>query len=81
MKDIVITGAKVRRELWWLLAAFILANLMNAYAIAKYDTAWKELFTTLGYVILLSLVLYLLIALVRWIAGGLWRVTGKKRTA
>lgn len=81
MKDIVITGAKIRRELWWLLAAFIIANLMNIYAIAVYETEWKELFTTLGYVIVLSVVLYLIIGLVRWIVGGVRRTVGKKQTA
>ena len=81
MKDIIITGAKIRRELWWLLAAFVIANLMNIYAIAVYNTEWKELVTTLGYVIALSIVLYLVIALIRWIVNGVLRMARKRQTA
>jgi hypothetical protein len=81
MKDIVITGAVIRRELWWLLAAFILANLMNAYAIVVYDTEWKELFSTLGYVVALSIVLYVFIALLRLAVRGVRGLMSRKETA
>ena len=81
MKDIVITGAVIRRELWWLLAAFILANLMNVYAIAVYETEWKELISTLGYVIALSIVLYVFMALLRLAVRGIRRAVSRKQTA
>lgn len=81
MKDIVISGARIRRELWWLLAAFILANLMNIYAIASYGTEWKELLTMVGYVIALSVVLYFLLALIRWIVGLVRRLVRKRQPA
>lgn len=81
MKDIVITGAVIRRELWWLLAAFIVANLMNVYAIAAYDTEWKELVSTLGYVFALSVVLYVFTALLRLAVRGFRRLMSRKETA
>lgn len=81
MKDIVITNAAIRRELWWLLAAFIVANLMNVYAIAAYDTEWKELVSTLGYVVALSVVLYVFTALLRLVARGVRRLMSRKETA
>jgi hypothetical protein len=81
MKDIVITGAVIRRELWWLLAAFILANLMNVYAIVVYDTEWKELFSTLGYVVALSIVLYVFTALLRLAVRGVRSLMSRKETA
>jgi hypothetical protein len=56
-----------RRELiiWFIL--FILSNLLNVYSIIHYKTRWIELFTQLGYVFVLSLVVYFLITLIRLI--------------
>lgn len=81
MKDLTISGARIRRELRWFLAAFVLANLMNVYAIIAYQTAWKELITTIGYVVFLSIVLYLLMAFVRWIVGSISKMSRRKRVS
>lgn len=81
MKDIVITGAKVRRELWWLLAAFVLANMLNIYSIIAYGTEWKELATALGYVIAFSLVLYAVIGLIRLLVSGVRRLARRGQAA
>lgn len=54
-----------RRELFLWLTAFIISNLLNVYSIMHYHTQWKELFTQLGYVFLLSLVIYGVVALSR----------------
>ena len=60
MKDTLITAKQKKTELITLLACFILANLLNVYAIIAYDTYFKELFTQLGYVFIFSIGLYLL---------------------
>ena len=60
MKDTLITAKQKKTELITLLVCFILANLLNAYAIIAYDTYFKELFTQLGYVLIFSIGLYLL---------------------
>jgi hypothetical protein len=54
-----------RREFIIWLIAFLFSNLLNIYGIIHYKTRWIELFTQLGYVIVLSLLLYFLVALIR----------------
>jgi hypothetical protein len=61
-----------RREFIIWLIAFLLSNLLNVYGIIHYKTSWIELVTQLGYVFVLSLLLYFLVALIRLIAG-IWR--------
>jgi hypothetical protein len=62
MKHYVVYPAKEAR-LWLIL--FLIANLLNAYSIYHYKTSWKELYTQLGYVFLLSLALYLVVTVIR----------------
>ena len=70
MKDIKITNQHIRRELLWLLIAFVIANFMNVYAISAYETSWSEMFSQLGYIIILSFVLYVVL----WILRGIFRL-------
>ena len=80
MKDIVIKSDTVKRELIVFLVCFIFAFLMNAFAIARAGTPWRELFTQLGYVIVIALVVYLLLAIVRTLICLIIRpFRGKKR--
>lgn len=58
-----------RREFIIWLIAFLLSNLLNVYGIIHYKTSWIELFTQLGYVFVLSLLLYFLVALIRLVVG------------
>lgn len=58
-----------RREFIIWLIAFLFSNLLNAYGIFHYKTSWIELLTQLGYVFILSLLLYFLVALIRLIVG------------
>ena len=58
-----------RREFIIWLIAFLFSNLLNVYGIIHYKTNWIELFTQLGYVFVLSLLLYFLVALIRLIVG------------
>jgi len=69
MKDIVITSKDIKREIMVWVCALIAAQLMNVYAIVKFDTQWSELYSQLGYVVMLSVVLYLLIAMVRYLVN------------
>jgi hypothetical protein len=65
MKDSIITAKRKKTELLTLLVCFIIANLLNVYAIIAYDTYFKELFTQLGYVLLVAIALYILWSLLR----------------
>lgn len=65
MKDLVITSKRLKKELYIFLACFVIAFSINAYAVATYKTPWSELFTQIGYVMVITLLLYLLAALVR----------------
>jgi hypothetical protein len=58
-----------RREFIIWLIAFLLSNLLNVYGIIHYKTRWIELFTQLGYVFVLSLLLYFLVVLIRMVVG------------
>jgi hypothetical protein len=58
-----------RREFIIWMIAFLFANLLNVYGIIHYKTRWIELFTQLGYVFVLSLLFYFLVALIRLLVG------------
>ena len=68
MKDIVITARMVRRELLILAGCFGLAILFDLVAIVQYGRPLVELLTTIGYELVIALVLYLLTLILR----GLW---------
>ncbi|MBO5860957.1 MAG: hypothetical protein J6Q45_04750 [Alistipes sp.] len=65
MKDTIITAQVKRRELWVLLACFLVANIINVVAIIRFSTPWYEVFTQIGYVCVTTIALYFLLALVR----------------
>jgi hypothetical protein len=73
MKDITITGKRIRKELRWLLLGFILAVLLNIYSIIKYDTAWSELVSTLHILLVMALIIYVILLFFRGLAGLLIR--------
>lgn len=61
----------MKREVLFLLIGFIIANILNIYAIITYQTEWKELVTYLPIVLLLTCVIYFLLLIIR---GLLWSV-------
>ena len=65
MKDILITSARLKKELRILLYCFVLSFLINISAIIMYKTPWFELFTQTGYVIAITLILYFIVSLFR----------------
>jgi hypothetical protein len=67
MKDTVITVKRKKIEIITLIACFIIANLINLYAIVHYKTSYTELFSMLGYVLVLTVVLYVLWTMIRLI--------------
>ncbi len=65
MKDIVISSKRIRIELITLAICFVVANLLNLYAIIAYQTSFVELLTQLGYVFIFSVVLYIVWSFLR----------------
>lgn len=65
MKDINISAKRQKKELWIFILCFVAAFVLNMVAIILYNTNWTELFTHLGYVVTIAVVLYILFALLR----------------
>ena len=65
MKDSVITADVKRRELWILLGCFVVANVVNWVAIIKFATPWYEVFSQIGYVVVTTCILYILLWVLR----------------
>ena len=69
MKDIIITVQRQKKELRILLICFTCSFLLNIAAIIIYKTPWVEVITQIGYVIVIAIGLYVLIAIIRLIVN------------
>ena len=67
MKDLIIRGSSIKRELIIFAALFALSFILNIIGIIKHDTGWIELLSQLHVVFILTLVLYVLLWMVRLI--------------
>ena len=67
--DIHISARRVRRETVWLAVCVLLVEILNAWAIAAYGTPWTELVTSLGYVVASGIVLYVALAVLRFVVA------------
>lgn len=65
MKDLVISGKRVKTELLIALGCFICAVLINIICIIVYHSQWHEIFTQIGFTVLVAIVLYVLLLLIR----------------
>lgn len=71
MQDIIISSKKIRKEGYVLLACFVMAFLTNIIAIILFKTPWHEMFSQIGYVIVITIVLYLIVTFFRLITLGI----------
>jgi hypothetical protein len=67
MKDHIIITIQQKKELRILLFCFIFAYLLNIMAVIIYKAPWIEIFTQIGYVFVVSIVLYFFVLLGRLI--------------
>jgi len=67
MKDVVIKGKWIKRELILLAVIFFLALIINMIGIVKHDTRWIEMLSQIHVVLILTLLVYALVWLVRLI--------------
>lgn len=82
MSDIVITAKRIKTELATFAACLLIGFLANFGAIIYYKTSYSELFTSLPYVLLLVLFLYILWSAIRiifWLAVAYIRKLAKKQ--
>ena len=79
MKDIVFTKRRQKKELVIFGACFAIAFLMNVISIIVYKTPWYEVFTQIGYVFVIAIVLYLLLAIVRSIIRLIKNLNKKRK--
>ena len=82
MKDVIISGRRIRRELWMLGVSFAAAYALNVFSIIHWSRPLSELYSTLGYVVTLALGIYLSLLVIRLLVFGCIRIvrhfTGKK---
>lgn len=74
MQDIIITSKRIRKETYILLICFAVAFLINIISIIAFKTPWYEMFTQIGYVIVITIILYLIVAFFRFISVGIIRL-------
>lgn len=65
MKDLIITSNRLKKEIYILSTCFIIAFLINIFSIITFKTPWYEMFTQIGYVVAITLILYLFVVMVR----------------
>lgn len=71
MKDTVISGKNKKRELTIFGTAFIVAFILNIISIIEYNTEWIEIVSSLHYVFLLAIILYIIQGIIRLIIWGI----------
>lgn len=78
MKDIVFTTERQKKELRIFGVCFAIGFLMNIISIFIYKTSWIEIFSQLGYVLAIAIVLYVLFALFRGVIKWFKKLLSKK---
>lgn len=71
MKDIIISAQRLKIEMWCLIGSFIAANLFNAGAIWYYGASYREMFTSLFYILVFTIFIYMLTVVLRLVFTGL----------
>ena len=79
MKDTVLTARRKKIEIITLLVCFVLANLVNLYAIITYHRSMMEMITSIFYIIIFAFVLCAAWALLRLLFYGVKALFTKKR--
>lgn len=77
MKDIIITGKRVKYELTSLLVCFIISFILNIGAIIFYKSPWTEIFTSIFYVITFAIALYVAWIIIRLIVCCIKKIRRK----
>lgn len=79
MKDIIIKGSSIRRELFILLASLVVAEGINLYAVISMARPAKEMITMIGFVAVTGIAIYLLILIIRMLVRLVCRIFRKRQ--
>ncbi|MBR4586193.1 MAG: hypothetical protein IKO29_05585 [Bacteroidales bacterium] len=75
MKDTLVTARRKKTEIITALVCFALAFLLNIVCILVYKTPFKEVFTQIGYIVVISVALYVIWTAIRLLV---WLIRGRK---
>lgn len=78
MKDLVISGKRVKTELLIALGCFIGAVLINIICIIVYHSQWHEVFSQIGFTVFVAVVLYVLLLIVRLLVLACRKIFSKR---
>jgi 1,4-dihydroxy-2-naphthoate octaprenyltransferase len=78
MKDLVISGKRVKTELLIALGCFICAVLINIICIIVYHSQWHEIFSQIGFTVFVAVILYVLLLIVRLIVLACRKIFSKR---
>ncbi|HBT85814.1 MAG TPA: hypothetical protein DEB12_07905 [Porphyromonadaceae bacterium] len=67
MKELVISSKRLKKEVLIFVISFAIAFITNIFAIIKFKTPWYEIFTQIGYVLIITLSIYFVVIFVRFI--------------
>ena len=79
MEDLTIKGKRIKKEFIILMICVLVAFGINIYSILVYKTQWVELWTYLPTVILLGIMIYFILAALRFLVYVIRKVFMKKR--
>lgn len=77
MKDIVITGKKIRTELLIALGCLAFAECLNVFAIIKYSRPAVELISMIGFVVVAAIITYMLLLIIRLVISLIISIVNK----
>ena len=78
MKDLIIPGKLLKREFIIFCCCLLAAWLVDVYAVLKFNGHWTELFTQVGFVLTITIALYLLRLLVWGISILVKKILGRR---
>lgn len=82
MKDVLISGNRIKKELITLSVCFLIGFFANVGAIIYYKTVFTEIVSSIGYVLFFTFVLYFgwsLLRLLIWILINLIKKTSSRK--
>ena len=79
MPSIYISYSRIRKEFVSLLVCFLIAIGFNIYAIIHYETPWSELWTALPYVLMATVVLYVVWVVLRLLVYGVLHLVNSQK--